>query len=208
MMLTIGLTGGSGAGKGYVAALFAQNGIPALDTDLVSRQVCAPGQPCTRELAKAFGSGILASDGSLNRPKLAAIAFADRQKLEILNAVTHKYILDECRLWLSTQRKGGAHAAIIDAPQLFESGFDRECDITVAVVADVETRLRRILQRDGIPPEAARRRIERQHSDLWFRSHCTYTISNGFAEDPTAAVQTLCRIFSSFARNDRNRKEG
>lgn len=194
-MLTIGLTGGSGAGKGYVAELFAKYGIESLDTDRVSRRVCEPGKPCTAALAEAFGETILGEDGTLDRRGLAAIAFGDPQKLAILNTITHKYILDECRTWLAAQRARGARAAIIDAPQLFESGFDRECDITVAVIADRETRMTRILRRDGITPEAAALRISRQKDDVWFCSHCTYTVSNRLYEDPAAAVRTLCRIF-------------
>ena len=191
-MLIIGLTGGSGAGKGLVSTCFAAHGIPALDTDLVSRQVCEPGQPCLAALAEAFGSGILHDDGTLDRPSLAAIAFADPKKLSILNSVTHKYILQACRVWLDERRQEGKAAAIIDAPQLFESGFDAECDVTVAVVADRATRLARILRRDGISPEQAERRLSRQYSDDWFRAHCTYVISNGANEDPAPAVDALC----------------
>jgi dephospho-CoA kinase len=183
-MIIIGLTGGSGSGKGYVASLFAKAGVPSLDTDMVSRLVCMPGSDCVRELTERFGTDIIKSDGvpagNLDRAKLAAIAFADRASTDALNNITHKHILNYCRRWLCQRQEDGCPAAIIDAPQLFESGFNAECDAVVAVTADRALRLRRILERDGITPEQAELRLSRQHDEEFYRTHADYIIENNY----------------------------
>lgn len=179
-MIVIGLTGGSGSGKGYVSSLFAAAGVPSLDTDMVSRLVCMSGSDCVRELAERFGGGILRPDGSLDRAALAALAFADEASTAALNGITHRHILAYCRRWLDRLRADGAPAAIIDAPQLFESGFDAECDTVVAVVADEDLRLKRILSRDGISSEQARLRLSRQHGCDFYRAHADYIIENNY----------------------------
>lgn len=190
-MKIIGLTGGSGAGKGYISEIFSRMGIECLDTDQVSRSVCQPGTPCLAELCHTFGEGILHPDGSLDRKGLAALAFADAEKLLCLNQITHHYILDACRTWLEQKKRAGAAAAVIDAPQLFESGFDRECDCTAAVIAPLETRIERIIQRDGLTREQALLRLSRQHTDEYFSAHCDYIIMNGPGDDPEVQIRNM-----------------
>ena len=194
----LGLTGGSGAGKGEVSAILAKNGIPTLDTDQVSRKVCEAGQPCLCALAEQFGSDILQSDGSLDRAGLAALVFgepdADKkaEKLSALNRITHHYILEYARDWLCAQKENGRTAACIDAPQLFESGFDAECSFIIGVTAEYETRIARILARDGITREKAEQRIAAQHDDAFFAAHCDALLeNNGDLAALSAAVTAL-----------------
>ncbi|MBE6658010.1 MAG: threonylcarbamoyl-AMP synthase [Ruminococcaceae bacterium] len=194
----LGLTGGSGAGKGAVAATLTAHGIPTLDTDRVSRLVCEVGQPCLRALAEQFGDGILCPDGSLDRAGLAALVFGESdpdkkaEKLAALNRITHHYILEYARDWLAEQRAAGCTAACIDAPQLFESGFDRECSYIIGVTADKETRIARIMTRDGITREKAEQRIASQHDDAFFAAHCNTIIeNNGDLDALDAAVRQL-----------------
>ena len=175
-MFTLGLTGGSGAGKGYVSKIFERYGIHSLDTDMVSRKVCMPGEPCLDELREAFGDRIIREDGTLDRRGLAAIAFADHEKLNTLNRITHHYILADCRAWLRERERAGDYAAIIDAPQLYESRFDRNCDYVIAVLAEKETRIARILERDGITREAAEARIAKQYDDNFFRDRAHFLV--------------------------------
>lgn len=181
-MKVIGLTGGSGSGKGYVSKLFETAGVPVLDTDRVSRQVTSPGSQCLAELVRRFGSGILLPDGSLDRRGLAALAFADPESTAALNAITHRHILAYARDWLGRRRAEGYAAAIIDAPLLYESGFDAECDAVVAVVADRELRIARILARDAITRVQAELRLSRQHDDEFFRAHADFVIENNYGE--------------------------
>ena len=182
-MKIIGLTGQSGAGKGLFSKALCENGIPCLDTDITARQVVEKGKPCLACLTDAFGSEILLDDGSLDRKKLGSIAFSDKQKLQTLNSITHKYITEQVNAWLCEQKENGCVAAVIDAPQLFESGIDKICDITVAVLADKDTRFSRILSRDGITEEYAKKRMDSQKEDEFFLNSCTHIIYNNGSEE-------------------------
>ena len=194
----LGLTGGTGAGKGAVSACLSKNNIPTLDTDRVSRLVCEVGQPCLAALAEQFGEEILLTDGSLDRAGLAALVFGDpdpdkkAEKLAALNRITHHYILEYARDWLCEQKNNGYSAACIDAPQLFESGFDAECSFIIGVTAECETRIARIITRDGITREKALQRIASQHDDAFFAANCDIIIeNNGDLDALETAVQTI-----------------
>lgn len=191
-MIVLGLTGQSGAGKSYICDILRNAGIPCLDTDRVARDVCGAGMPCLAELQNAFGDGILLPDGTLNRKALGKIVFSDREKLLLLNSITHKYIRAETEQWLDTYRRAGAAIAVVDAPVLFESGFDAMCDCTAAVIAPLDIRIARILRRDGISEAEARARLASQHDDEYFLNRCDYIIRNGH-EDPTPAVLQTVR---------------
>lgn len=181
-MLILGLTGGSGAGKGYVSECFKKYGIQSIDTDKVSRSVCGAGKPCLCELVSEFGAEILTPEGELNRKKLASMVFGNEDKLHILNDITHKYILAECRSWLSVRESAGDNAAIVDAPLLFESGFDAYCDLIISVIADEDIRLKRITERDGITEESALKRIKSQHDNKFFIENSDFAVYNNNGE--------------------------
>lgn len=182
-MYTIGLTGSMGAGKSYTAAVFGEFGIPGIDTDMVSRQVTCPGTPCLDELRRYFGSSILCSDGTLDRGRLASIAFADQESTLALNKITHKHILAECRKWLRQREAENQFAAVIQAPLLYESGFNYYCDYVVAVLCDTKTKLRRIYNRDGITEQAALARMSKQHDDRYFYNRADFTVNNNDGEN-------------------------
>lgn len=201
-MQILGLTGGSGSGKGYVAALFAAQGIPSIDCDEVSRQICTKGSPCLCELAEALGSEVLAADGSYDRAATAKIVFSDRDKLNLLNRITHRYILAECRTRLTRLREEGIEIAIVDAPVLYESGFDSECDAVAAVIAEERERIRRIVKRDGISEEMARMRISKQHSETFYRQKADYIIENGIGVTREMLEKQIERIRTDLARRE------
>ena len=116
-------------------------------------------------LADAFGKEIIAHDGTLKRQALAGVVFSDEKKLAELNRITHKYILDEVFLRLDAFRDEGYKVAVVDAPVLFESGLDRHCDTTLAICADAEKRINRIMARDSISRDSAEARVSRQLSE-------------------------------------------
>lgn len=176
-MKTIGLCGGSGSGKGAVSAILAQMNIPSVDADQVYRELTSSDTLCLRELAAEFGDGII-SNGMLDRRALADIVFSDHSRLIRLNAITHKHILDGIRLILSELRDQGYNMAVVDAPLLFESGFDKECHAVVAVIADKNLRLKRITERDSITVEAAEKRISSQVSDEFLLANSDFLIVN------------------------------
>lgn len=192
-MKIIGLCGGSGSGKGTICQIFQGYGIPAIDTDAVYRDLTEGPSECLAELVSYFGDSII-SDGALNRSSLASIVFAKgaEHKLAALNAITHKHILAKTREVISGYIQSGAPAVIVDAPLLFESCFDKECDIIISVVADLDTKISRIMQRDGISRDAASRRIASQKSDEWLVARSDYVIyNNGNLEDLTLQIAQI-----------------
>ncbi len=177
-MLIVGLTGSSGAGKGYVADIFRKKGIPCLDTDRVCHRIYEKGQACRNELADHFGTKILDADGNVNRRVLGKIVYRDSEKYAELNEIAHRHVKTETLKWLDEQEKKGATVTVIDAPQLFESRFDEMCGVTVAVLCDLQTRIDRLRMRDGIDEDAVNDRLSRQKTDDFFRANCTFVLDN------------------------------
>lgn len=191
-MLVIGLTGPSGAGKNAVSDLFASFGLPVLDADEIYHALLIPPSPCLRELVLTFGQEILNPDGTLNRRALGAIVFSDTAQLQQLNEISHRFVMAEIRKRMEQYRADETRAVILNAPQLFEAGAERDCNIIVSVLADPETRLSRIMHRDGIDAETAERRMRAQKSDAFFRSHSNYIIeNNGSLDNAVAAVRRI-----------------
>ena len=191
-MLIIGLTGPSGAGKGVVASLFAAYGVPSIDTDAVYHELLIPPSICLDELAARFGSAVLHDDGTLNRKALATIVFApghDHDRLD-LNRISHRHVLNRVRELLASYDSAGRSAILVDAPQLFESGFDAECDVILSVLASRDVRLSRIMARDGLDETAALARINAQKDDEFFRKHShDIVINNGSVDNLDADVR-------------------
>ena len=180
-MKVIGLCGGSGSGKGVVSSLFASRGIPNIDTDAVYRQLISGDGPCTKALSDEFGKEIISPDGSVNRRVLANIVFSSENsdyKLKKLNSIAHKFILDQTRKKLDEFKTLGFKAAIVDAPVLFESGFDKDCDFIISVIADAKIRVERIVVRDNIDKISAEARIAKQLSNEELISRSNYVIEN------------------------------
>lgn len=177
-MLVIGLTGPTGAGKGEVANIFARYGIPVINADRVYHELISPPSSCLQELVETFGKNILLPNGSLDRRALGSIVFNDPSARERLNAITHRYVMEEVKTRMERLRREGVPVAIFDAPQLFEAGAHRACGAVISVLADRGLRLERIVARDNITAEAAMRRILAQKSDEFFKTHSNYVIEN------------------------------
>ena len=193
-MLTVGLTGPSGAGKGVVASLFAARGIPSIDTDKVYHGLLIPPSACLNELSSRFGEQILRADGGLDRRALAAIVFAKGHGRELadLNTIAHRHILAKTREILADLEAQGFPAVLVDAPQLFESGFDRECDLILSVLAPVALRLERVMARDGLNEQEALARLNATHADEFFRERSHFVLVNdGHIQAMEAEVDRL-----------------
>ena len=166
----IGLCGRSGSGKGVVSSFFREFGIPSVDTDKIYHEMTGPRpegegrSPVMERIVKRFGTGVENPDGSLNRKALAGIVFGDggEAALSDLNGITHRAILGEAERRAAALRKEGHGIVIIDAPLLFESGYDKRVDMIIAASAPAEVLTRRIAERDGISRAAARRRLATQ----------------------------------------------
>ncbi|MBQ7761131.1 MAG: dephospho-CoA kinase [Clostridia bacterium] len=181
-MMVIGICGSSGSGKGYVCGLFRRYGFAHIDTDRLYREVVVrSGTPCLKELVDSFGNGILDSVGELNRKELSKLVFehanAEKNRL-LLNSITHKYILQETLALIEKYRSEGIKAVLVDAPVLFESGFDKICDITICVTASRQEKIKRIIARDKISEVDAIARLSAQKTDQELRELCDYEIDN------------------------------
>ena len=177
-MIRIGLTGPTGAGKSTVAAYLAENGIPTVNADTAAREITAVGSPTLVVLAEAFGQDILLADGSLDRKRLAKVAFADATATAKLNAITHPAIIALMDKTIAALQDAGAKAVVIDAPLLFEAGIDKTCDHTIAVVAPDDVRLSRIMQRDNIEAEHARQRMLAQPPISFYTERADIVLEN------------------------------
>lgn len=183
----IGLTGQSGAGKTTVSRVFSQNGFAVIDADIISREVTEKGQPCLTELSEAFGSDIINSDGILNRKRLGSIVFSDREKLRQLNGIIYPYIIYRIISRIDELYEEGRELILLDAPTLFEANADDLCDLIISVTADESIRMSRIIARDNITPEAAKKRFESQYSEHFFVNHSDFVIINNKTPDVLAA---------------------
>lgn len=181
-MKIIGLTGPSGAGKSTLCEKFNALGIPCINTDEIYHAITSKPSPCIDELKEKFGSAIINEDGSLNRKALAKIVFDGENKennLANLNATTHKYVWEETNRILTEYMNKGKKAAVIDAPALFSSKiFIGACDLIISVLSPMESRIQRIVERDGISREQALARINAQPNDEFFIENSDYYIIN------------------------------
>lgn len=186
--MIIGLTGQTGAGKSTVCELLLGRGYKIIDADLVAREVVENGGQCLLDLAIEFTIEILNEDGSLNRKKLAEIAFPDKEKRMRLNQITHPYILAEIKSQADKLVENGAKFVFLDAPTLFESGGDVMCDKIVSVIAPKKIRLERIIRRDNLTETEVKIRMGAQHSDSFYSSRSDFTIRN---ESDISALRVL-----------------
>ena len=177
MTRVIGLTGGSGAGKSLAAQNFAALGAGIADADAIYRSLCAENHAMLDALQTAFGD-ILTPAHTLDRKKLAALVFADPDKLQLLNAITIPYIRTQSEQEIARLFGAGHRIVLYDAPTLFETGTDTLCFQTIGVIAAREIRLQRIITRDGLPPAAAAARIDAQPDEHFYRTRCTYILEN------------------------------
>lgn len=192
-LFVIGLTGPTGAGKSTIAQALRARGIPILDCDIAAREITEKGSPFLAQLAEAFGQDILLPDGTLNRRLLGSRAFCDSEKTKLLNCITHPAIIARIKKQLAELAQAGNTAAVLDAPTLFEAGADALCDFTVCVVADEETRLHRIMERDGISEEQARARMSAQKPEEYYVRKCDFAIANAEDEPITRKVNLMLK---------------
>lgn len=176
-MQIIGLTGGSGAGKTAVSACFEALGAGAVDADAVYRTLCAESRPMLDALDAAFG-GVLTPEGALDRPKLANIVFSDPEKLKQLNEITFPYIRAASEARFMELARSGHTIILYDAPTLYQTGADALCEDVIGVIASRETRIARIISRDGLSREAAAARIDAQLDADFYRRRCRFVIEN------------------------------
>ena len=191
-MTVIGITGPTGAGKTTVLNVLKELGGAVVDCDAVYHELLRTSADLQAELKARFGGEIFDESGDLRRKELGAIVFKDENALAGLNAITHRHILAELDKRLAQAEARGCPAVALDAVALIESGLGERCQITVAITAGPEVRVRRIMSREGISEEYARLRVEAQKPSAWFEERCDHTLRNdGSREDLEARAREL-----------------
>ncbi|MFF3260677.1 dephospho-CoA kinase [Streptomyces sp. NPDC002932] len=159
-MLKVGLTGGIGAGKSEVSALLVGHGAVLVDADRIAREVVEPGTPGLAALVEEFGTGILAPDGTLDRPKLGSIVFSDAARLAALNAIVHPLVGARSA---ELERAAGTGSVVVhDVPLLTENGLAPLYDLVIVVDAAPATQLDRLVRLRGMTEADARARMAAQ----------------------------------------------
>lgn len=182
--MIVGLTGGIASGKSTVAEFFRQKGIPVVDADEISRAVTEPDAEGAKAIEENFGNEMFVLK-CLDRKKLAAYCFANKERTEKLNSVLHPIIIKEMLRQTEEYEKAGAKTVIWDVPLLFEAGLDRYCNKIIAVVCNENTRILRAQKRSDISAEEVKKRISRQMSDGERRKRADYIIDNGKSKEET-----------------------
>ena len=174
----VGLTGPTGAGKSTVALLLERAGVPVIDCDAISRAAEVYGPDTVAALRVAFGADV-APSGVLDRRLTARRALATPEGKARLEAITFPPILAAVRTRAEELFAAGAKAVAVDAPTLFEAGLDSACARILTVTAPEETRLERVLERDGLTREAARQRLAAQHTEEFYVNRSDWVLTNG-----------------------------
>ncbi|MBE6616752.1 MAG: dephospho-CoA kinase [Ruminococcaceae bacterium] len=186
-VMLVGLCGRSGSGKGYVSALFQKEGIPSVDTDAVYREMTSASDvvsECMVELVERFGTCVINPDNSLNRVAMRSLVFGDdKQALSDLNSITHKHILKKTEEIAEYYFESGYGVVLVDAPLLYESGFDKKCRCVISVTAPEDTIIERIIRRDGISREDAEKRLKTQLSATELLEKADFVIHNDCEKD-------------------------
>lgn len=189
-MILVGLTGGIGSGKSTVSSLLAQRGAVIIDADAIVREVQEPGSPVITALAEAFGDGVVADDGALDRQALARIAFNDPDALKKLNAIVHPAVGAEMNRRITEQRTT-SHVVVLDIPLLTENPREGlQARIVVDVPEDVQ--IRRLVEFRGFDESDARARMGRQASRDQRLAAADFVVDNsGSPEELVAQVDAL-----------------
>ena len=177
-MKIVGVTGPSGAGKSLFGECARHLGIESINADEVYHSLLIPPSVCLTELRRVFGDSIFMSSGELSREALGKIVFSDPEKLSLLNNTVLKIVLEEIRGIINELERQGHSIVVIDGPTLIESGFHKECDVVISVLASRETRIERIITRDQISREKAEARIKAQNPDSFYIDASTHIINN------------------------------
>ena len=185
-MKIIGLTGGIGSGKSTVSAYFSDNGHVVIDADRIAREIVAPGMPVLSELASAFGEHILNSDGTLDRKKLAEVAFGDKILKKRMDAIMHGEILRIIDERIAGLAESGYNSfVLLDIPLLFETntGLNDAIDEIWVVDAEDETRIERVIGRDGISRQDIIKIMDSQMSREEKRKRADVVIENSGSKE-------------------------
>ncbi len=194
-MRILGITGPTGAGKTTLLRYLEQQGAVVIDCDVLYKELMSRPSPLRLAVEETFGAEFF-PHGELDRGKLGKLVFEHPQELQKLNHLVYEHLTQEVNNTITRLEQEGIGLVAIDAINLIQSGLSNLCHGTVAVLAGEEQRLSRIMERDGLTPDAALRRIRAQESDDFYRRHATVVLDNSgsqeeFLQKLPAALQSL-----------------
>lgn len=183
--MIIGLTGGIATGKSLVSGELRRLGAAVVDADAIAKEVVEPGRPACAEIAEAFGPGVIKPDGSIDRKKLGQIIFSDPAARERLNAITHPRIRERMKEETTRLVKEGVELIVLDIALLIETGVRYEVDRIVVVYADPARQAERLMQRDSVGRDEAKKRISCQMDIKEKTEYADYVIDNSGTKEET-----------------------
>lgn len=196
---TIGLTGSVATGKSTVSNMIQQAGIPLVDADIAARKVVEPGTDGLAEIVAYFGKGILLTDGTLNRPKLAEQIFRNKEKREKLNEITHPRVKEYMLVERKRYFEAGEKVVFFDIPLLFESHLESLVDQIIVVWTTPETELKRLMERNNLTKKDALARINSQMGIDEKAKKADFVIDNNESLEKTQ--KQVLTIINRFVKN-------
>ncbi|OSZ80041.1 dephospho-CoA kinase [Chitinophagaceae bacterium IBVUCB2] len=196
-MIKVGLTGGIGSGKTTVASIFEKLGIPVYYADDAARRLMNDNPELKSLIIKHFGDESY-KHGELNRKYIASIVFNDKEKLELLNSLTHPITMQDALVWMNEQT---TPYVIKEAALLFESGAAEQLDYIIGVYAPQHIRVKRVMNRDKTSIEEVMKRITRQIDEEMKMKLCDFVITNNDQQLVIPQVLELDKKFKALAVN-------
>ncbi|HOS69911.1 MAG TPA: dephospho-CoA kinase [Bacillota bacterium] len=176
--MVIGLTGGIASGKSTVSAKLKELGAAVIDADLLARDVVRKGEIAYNRIVQCFGADILLPSGDINRKKLGNIVFSDKEKLALLNNITHPEIIKRMKERIQELKAEGARVIVVDAAILIEMGLHKYVDSVWVVTVDRETQIKRLIERDKFEYREAENRINSQFTNEVRKKYADVVIDN------------------------------
>lgn len=197
-MLKIGITGGIGSGKTTICRVFETLGIPVFYADSVAKQIMVSDEILVKGVKEAFGAESYSSDGLLNNKHIAGIVFNNARELEKLNALVHPAVFRAFDNWVK-EVPDTVPYILKEAALLFESGSYKMCDQNILVIAPAETRIKRVMQRDGVTEEQVKARMDKQLPDEEKTKLTDHIIYNNETDSLIIQVTRLHQLFLNTA---------
>ena len=189
-MIILGLTGSIGMGKTTAANNFKRFGVPVHDADAAVHELMAVGGAAVPEIAAAFPDAVV--DGAVDRQRLGAKVFDNKQALRQLEGILHPQVQAHKKRFLAVAARGGASAVVLDVPLLFETGGDKSCDAVITVSAPAFVQAARVLARPGMTPDKLKSILEHQMPDAEKRRRADFIVPTGLGRvESLRAVRTI-----------------
>ncbi|MFP3388575.1 dephospho-CoA kinase [Brevibacillus sp. SIMBA_040] len=202
MNMILGLTGGIATGKSTVTAMLRERGIPVIDADQIAREVVEPGKPAYEAIVRHFGRDILLEDGQIDRKKLGEVVFSDEAERQKLNAIVHPEVRRVMRQEAEVAEANGAQIVFMDIPLLYESKLQYLVEKIVVVYAPSDMQLARMMERDELDEEQAKKRLRAQFPIDQKKLEADFLIDNSQSREETQRqVEELLTVIRTEPRS-------